>query len=91
MAIESRVSTTIESRISTTIESRVSTPLKFASPLDQHDDRVYENCVLSHTKSMSLLLQSVQQYTSKNNQQLYRFNSTPINKSELIISAKLSF
>jgi len=50
MKIESCVSTAIESRVYTTIESHVSTPLKFASPLDQHDDRVYVSCVLSHTK-----------------------------------------
>ena len=34
-------------------------------------------------QSISLLLQSFQQYTSKSNHQLYWFNSTPINKSEL--------
>ena len=50
------------------IEGRVSTLLKFVSPLDQHDNRVCEGgCVLSHTKSISLLLQSVQQYTGKSN------------------------
>ena len=80
----------IESHVSTTIESRISTPLKFTSPLDQHDDRIYEGCVLSHTWNMSFLLQSVQQYTSKSNRQLYQFNSTLTNKPELMTSAKLS-
>jgi len=66
-AIMSRVSTAIESRVFTTIETRVSTSFKFAFPLVQHDYCIYEGCVLSHTKSMSLLLQSVQQYTGKSN------------------------
>ena len=99
MAIESRVSTTIKSRVSTTIEScvstiiesRVSNSLKFTSPLDQHDDCVYKGCFLSHTKSMSLLLQSVQQYTCKSDRQLHWFNSTPINKAELMTIVRLSF
>ena len=89
--MEGCVSTTIESCVFTIIENRVSTPLNFASLLDQHDNRVYEGYVLSHAKSMSLLLQSVQQYTDRSNRQLHRFNSTPTNKSELKTSAKLSF
>jgi len=34
-------------------------------------------------QSMSLLLQSVQQYASKSNRQLYWFNNIPANKSKL--------
>ena len=58
-AMESRVSTAIENRVFTTIESRISTSLKLASALDQHGGRVHKSCVLSYTRSMSLLLQSV--------------------------------
>ena len=47
------VSSAIESRASMAIKGRVSTPLKFASPFDQHDNHVYEGCILSHTKYVS--------------------------------------
>ena len=67
IVIKSCISTIIESRTSTIIESRVSTPLKFTFTLDQHGGRIYESCVLSHRRSMSLLLQSVQQYTGSSN------------------------
>jgi len=70
MAIKSRVSIAIEGRVSIAIEGHVSTSLKFAYPLDQHDNLVYKGCVLSHIKSISMLLQSVQQYTGKSNRQL---------------------
>jgi len=90
-AIKSLVFTAFENRVSTTIESRVSTLVKFVSPLDQCDNRVYQGFVLSHARSMSQLLQSVQQYTGKSNRQLYRFNTTLAIKSELITTARLSF
>jgi len=90
ITIEVRIPTTIESRISTTIESCVSSLLKFVSPLDQHDNHVYEGCVLSHIRNMSLLLQSVQQHTGK-----VTDNSTGSivhqHKPEPITSARLSF
>ena len=57
---KSCVPTIIKSRVSITIKSRVSSSLMLASPLDHLDKRVYESCVLSHIRSMSLLLQSVQ-------------------------------
>jgi len=50
------VSTIIESRVSTIIDSRVSTSLRLASALEEHDSRVYESGVLSHIRSVSLLL-----------------------------------
>jgi len=87
----SRVSISIDSRVSTEMESRVLTSLKLVSTLDQHGDRIYKGRILSHTRSMSLLLQLVQQYTGKSNWQLYQFNSTLTNKSELMTSARLSF
>jgi len=83
--------TVIKNRVCITIESYVSTPLKFTSPLDQCDNHVCEGCVLSHTRSMSLPLQAVQQYTGKTNRQLHRFNSTPTSRPELMTSARLSF
>jgi len=64
---ESSVSTPIEGRVSTATECRISTSLKLASTLDQYGDHIYEGRVLSHTRSMTLLLQSVQQYTGKSN------------------------
>ena len=91
MITKSRISSTIERHISTIIESHISNSLKFASPLDQCDNRVYEGCVLLHARSMFMLLQSVQQYTGKSNRQLHQFNSTPTSKPELITSARLSF
>ena len=53
--IESRISTAIKNRVCATIKSHVSTPLKFTSPLNQCDNHICEGCVLSHTRSMSLL------------------------------------
>ena len=50
------------------------------------DTRVFINrsrVFFFQSRSMSLLLQLVQQYNDKCNQQLYRFNSTPTTKSEL--------
>jgi len=58
-AIEIRLSTIIEGRVSATIHGYVSTLLKFVSLLDQQNNCVYEGYVLSYTRSMSLLLQSV--------------------------------
>ena len=81
---KSRVSIPIENRISTATENHFLTSLKFASALDQRGDHVYEGRVLSHTRSMSLLLQSAQHYTNKSNRQLYQFNSTLTNKPKLI-------
>ena len=49
----------------------------------KYDTRVSMRAVVSPKHNMSLLLQSVQRYTSKRNRQLYRFNSTPTIKSEL--------
>ena len=49
-------------------QTRVTSSLKFTSKEDKHDSRIFinERCVLSpKEKSMSLLLQSVQQYTAK--------------------------
>ena len=59
VASQSRVSIPIESRVSAATENCVSTSLEFAFTLDQHDDRVYKGRVLSHARSMSLLLQLV--------------------------------
>ena len=60
---KSCVSTAIKIRVSSALRVASPTSLKFASLLDQCDNRVCEGYVLSHTRSMSLLLQSVKQYT----------------------------
>ena len=59
---------------------RITSQLYWSSRL--HGDRVYEGRILSHIWSICLLLQSVQQSTSKSNWQFYRFNSILTNKPE---------
>ena len=67
-------------KCSINLTSRISTLVEFASPLDQCARTTSVRAASSlppNTKSMSLRLQSVQQYTNKGNWQLYRFNNIP--------------
>jgi len=66
-------------RIAFQHQTRVAFSLKFASKEDKHNNHVFINEIYGlfpKERSMSLLLQSVQQYTGKGNRQLHRFNST---------------
>jgi len=87
MRVAFQTSSMRDSRLeaSNTWSSRFKNMTRVASSIDETRVFINKGCVFSCQHwSMSPLLQLVQQYTGKTNQKLYQFNSTSINKPELI-------